>query len=548
MFCKTSAWMPGILLLSATLVASAADPFPLIRKAQPDEFFTGVGKGYFAIGTQPPGTPGQPKVNSDYVWGMNTDGRQVWFGTGNNVGAYSTGGALGTGLPLEFKSPGGKTWRVWEFSKSQYPGVSAPIRTYLGDWRPPKVYQYDSQTGDFTDRTPNDPLINSTLGLRACGIHNGVVIIGGPSLYQIGICLFAFDAVTGEYLGSQYLPRYSGIRRWQVVDGVLYCSVKNTLQVSNLNGSVLRWRGTRSSPFQFEIVGLLDNEGAYMTAHEGRLFVGTWPSRSIFSLSLQSEPPMASLWMSPVIPSGGLTQFHAVGWKQVWLPSSYDPDPAIAKAYAMGACNSFDGWLYWGTMHFPGLALQKILSQYGQLPPLAQLGMTDRTSIVLRGRNWGQPNGPEIQLLYGDAQVPVFKKGLFVGSFQNQPNKLGGVAGIYGNSGFGDKRCLYIWSSTIHNGQLILGTFDYNVDRYSQFVDGQSVPGLGADLWRFPSSSQPADALSQDGLGNPLNHGIRNMVSTQNGLFLGTANGMNMLTDPTDNLPEGGWELRKWVP
>lgn len=36
-------------------------------------------------------------------------------------------------------------------------------------------------------------------------------------------------------------------------------------------------------------------------------------------------------------------------------------------------------------------------------------------------------------------------------------------------------------------------------------------------------------------------------VSTPADLYLGTANGMNLLTNPNDNLPDGGWEMRRLV-
>ena len=47
-----------------------------------------------------------------------------------------------------------------------------------------------------------------------------------------------------------------------------------------------------------------------------------------------------------------------------------------------------------------------------------------------------------------------------------------------------------------------------------QEVDGLGPKAeLGADLWRFPSESEPAQAVTQTGFGNPMNFGIRNMVS-----------------------------------
>jgi hypothetical protein len=44
-------------------------------------------------------------------------------------------------------------------------------------------------------------------------------------------------------------------------------------------------------------------------------------------------------------------------------------------------------------------------------------------------------------------------------------------------------------------------------------------------------------------VGNYTNYGIRNMVSDESGVYLGMANPMNLLTDLSDDKPEGGWEL-----
>ena len=64
----------------------------------------------------------------------------------------------------------------------------------------------------------------------------------------------------------------------------------------------------------------------------------------------------------------------------------------------------------------------------------------------------------------------------------------------------------------------------------------------GADLYRIDSSSGPAIPEDVAGVGNFTNYGIRNMIHGS-GLYLGMANPMNLLTDPNDALPEGGWEL-----
>ncbi len=536
-----------VLLRNDASRVHAQAKFELVEKAQPDEFYTGIGKEYYAYGDQPRGTKGQPKVNYDYIWGMDTDSRYIWFGTAANVGALGLAGA-GLPVPIEFKSPAKKIlYRVWESGASKYPRGMTPVESILGDWRPPKVYRYDTQTDTLIDFTPNDPLIKKILGLRSLTVFNGIVLAGGPTFEMNGICLFAFDANTGQFLGSKLLSEYSNIRKWLNVNGVLYTAVQSYLPIPS-RGAVLRWCGNRQSPFQFETVGLIDNDGAYLAAHEGRLIVGTWPSPNMVGTLLMQTTPVVGLWASPQIPAGGLTREHALFWVKTWKADRYEPDPVIAGTYSMGAMVPFGEYLYFGTMHYPGLAVQSFRDAYPDYQAsLLDIPKMDRAALLLRAKNWSAPLGPTVELLYGNAAVYVFTPNSDGdgGTWALLPNKTG-LRGRFGNSGFGDSTNYYVWSGTVHKGALILGTFAFNPD-FGQLVDGVKKPAIGADLYRFSSTSSAAQTLSINGLGNPANHGVRNIVSTPKGLYLGTANGMNLLTNTSDKLPDGGWELRRWV-
>jgi hypothetical protein len=119
------------------------------------------------------------------------------------------------------------------------------------------------------------------------------------------------------------------------------------------------------------------------------------------------------------------------------------------------------------------------------------------------------------------------------------------------------------------NGKLYVGTMDWsllakdlineeaqamhlNLKHVSKKALRQLSPSSiknnqpGADLWAFSSANGPARAVSDDGLGNYLNYGIRTMVIDGNTMYLGTANPMNLDTSTTDDKPEGGWELIKY--
>lgn len=66
---------------------------------------------------------------------------------------------------------------------------------------------------------------------------------------------------------------------------------------------------------------------------------------------------------------------------------------------------------------------------------------------------------------------------------------------------------------------------------------------FGADLFVIADGAAPAAELNRDGIHNRFSYGVRTMLAADDGLFMGMANASNIATDPTDNHPEGGWEL-----
>lgn len=106
-----------------------------------------------------------------------------------------------------------------------------------------------------------------------------------------------------------------------------------------------------------------------------------------------------------------------------------------------------------------------------------------------------------------------------------------------------------------YDDQLYVGTMDWSILLQEELVESifplfSEIPlelppsTFGADLYRFPSSDSKALPESVDGVGNFANYGVRTMISDDY-LYLGMANPMNLMTDPQDDLPEGGWELLK---
>ena len=521
-------------LTQATVPCSILDR-ALLAKAEPDECYNGIGTPYPA---GPPCSEGIPKVNQTYVWGMAKSGDDLWFGTGANVSCCMAMGGTSFSSP----TPKESSSYVCEFGESQA-SPPLPLPPQQSDWRQPKIYVYNTRTNTLTEKTPQcsltDCRINTTMGFRSAGTLGKVVILGGPCLptENAGINLIAFRTDTGAYLGSTTLVAYTDIRKWLVVNDVLYTAVRNT----SGGGTVLRWRGTPDVPFLFEEVGWLDSEGVELAEHEGRLFVSTWPEIMI------PPPAMAGLYMSPIIPPGGLALLHAPLWTKVWQADDYEPDLLIAGTYGGGAMASFKGYLYWGTIHMSKVATNIHFTVFGTPEDPEEYAQavegTTRANSIFRGRNFGT-NQKEIQLLYGEEKLWKYTPAPLEPSkpkWEKVNNNMGGTKPLYGPSGIGSPNNIYTWTMAVFNDQLFVGTLDSNWRGGStQNTTPDKAPG--ADLFRFFDSNTPAFYEVWDGFGNPGNAGIRTMVSSDDALYIGTAGAANLVTDP--NQP-GGWKLIK---
>ena len=512
-------------------------PRELLAKAQPDEVYNGIGNPYV---TGPPWNEGVPKVNEAYVWSLAKSGDNLWFGTNANTLCavlYGLGVAFGTGPePYETASV------VCEFDEGQYPLLNI-------DRRSPNIYSYDSAAGILTKKTPDDTLISRSYGLRAAGALDGVVLLGGPGID--GVKLFAYDTETGAYLGSHHYNEYDNIRSFITVENILYTSMK----VVGGGSHILRWTGDATDPFQFEVVGELETEAVFFAYHEGRICVSSWPFLDINTLTIRE----ACVYISPSVPAGGLSSAHKDGWSILWRASDYDPDPITALSYAGGAMASFDGYLYWGTMHVPFASV--ILHNYLYEPAdmtSAFLG-SYRPIHLFRGRNLGG-GSPEIELLYGMEKLPKYTPTIPLfpksgGKWVIVPNNMG-MQPLWGPAGWGNFYNNYTWTMSVFENQLYVGTMDWSylyIESMSILLDAFGIPEveeeielppyhLGGDLFRIPDSDSEGIAESLDGVGNYSSYGIRTMVA-DDALYLGMANPMNLLTDTTDHLPEGGWEL-----
>lgn len=240
-----------------------------------------------------------------------------------------------------------------------------------------------------------------------------------------------------------------------------------------------------------------------------------------------------------------------------WIPVSEPAfgDPGNLSIFTLAAMGE---QLYAGTFNLAGL--QVWASDCRGTPPYRWRKLIDA----------GAGRGP---LNQGVAAMVVFRNAIYVGTgIQgggiDRVNQVGPAAGevirinaddswdlIAGDfrviggraleplsglrAGFGNFFNGYIWSLGVHEGWLYAGTYDWSltmrwalldptlkkVHRLFEILNPEIVVENegGADLWRS-NDGENWLPVTRQGFGNPYNIGIRNIVSSPMGLFVGTGN------------------------
>jgi hypothetical protein len=550
-----------IFAVSLVLFFQACDSIleqNLLTKAKPDECYNGMGESYTPIKEGKCAEGEKAKVNESYLWGLVQTSKYFWIGTVANI--HCTIGGTG------FKIPGlkdAKEFAPWvcEQKKSLYPDYLSNLTNNsnflnlgekgLGDFRVPSIYTYDKSTKQTKEITPKDPNIFKTIGLRSAGVHNGVIFMAGPAMGEgkYSVAMYAFkDDANATYLGSHIFTEYNNIRKWLVVNDVLYTTVGVNNPViegkeGSYNGRIIRWEGDATNPFKFKEVGYIASNGADLALHNNHMYISTWPSKDLTVKSV------AGIYMSPDMPKEGLDTFTE--WKEVWNVSMYEPDPVLARTYGGGALASFDGYLYWGTLHVPDVDW-RIASKVYKIDINDTTALRDtmlkthRGLTIFRAKDFDATS--KVELLYGEEKlnryIPKQKK------FVEVPNNMQEKP-LWGHTGFDNWFNQYAWSMKVYKNQLYIGTMDWSY--LEKFLNPQYFSYLesigkeyefGGDLWRIPAGTTTG-AVAEDltGQGNNANCGIRTMLSDSQKLYLGTANPMNLMMNKENNKHLGGWEL-----
>lgn len=532
--------------------------FSMLTRAQPSECFTEVGQSHLP----PPCETGLPKISESYLWAMARTGDDLWLGTASNV---LCGGADPEASEATSESSSRNMGGVCERDESVYPRPAGAS----GDWRPPRLYLVNTKTRERFDVTPPDPRLAMTTGIRALGTAKGYVVAAGSRFFEEGhgaLHLFIYEASSRKYLGSCLWPGLVSIREWVEANGSLYAGVAT----EKGEGEVLRWQANPRDLCAYETVGRLPQDVGSLGAHEGRLYAGTWP-RILSAAEIQGAGGITGIFESPPLGENGLDASAKDLWRPVWLASDYEPDPQIAKTYAMGPIISWKGCLVWGTMHLPFAGAGPLAMAYGSPSwdswPALLLGSFRQASLF---RKCGK-DAP--QTLYGASALPAFFPEGDFGHWQILPT--GGGEPLFGPPGLGNFFNLYAWSMAVFSDKLFLGTLDasYNVRVALQSFLTQRLPeslgvlplpwawlrapvlgpfaatsGYGADLFVFDDRDKPAKRLDSHGLGNRANMGIRTMLASEKALYLGTANPFSLLSDPDHPKAMGGWELWEVAP
>ena len=496
---------------------------------------------------------GKVKTNGSYAWGMAMYGDKLYWSTNNNYMCMP-----GYGQLVDASATDSLVTSCW-VCEYRHGTRGQEIGAY-GDIVQPRIYEYDTKSGVVRDITPDDTNLDYCQGLRSACYHKGVMFFGGPSIKSGSAttsgssCFLAYNPATGQFIGSSDMASVQGcqitnVRRWIVVDDVLYCGVGLKTPDGVAKGGILRWNGSLDNPFCFEIVGYVPGDAAELVYHKGRIYAGAWPSANAITGLYRSNP----------LREGGLTAADATDWECVWNYADYEQNPRTANVTYISVLKSYKGRLVWGMFGNTYGVVSGTMSRFGTLnSPKAIAYMLGSLRSTTLWSSSDFESDDDLELLYGESKMPVVDEETYTWSFKDNGF---GLKPRFGRSGYGTLFNCYTWAMTEYNNKLYIGTMDMSdiiepglMAALEKDTDGGSIISagtrykiltrllgvdedeLGFDCLVMDSPDEPLKLVSDNGMGNPSAYGIRNMIAYGDRLFIGTANPLNLSET-------GGWQI-----
>jgi len=454
---------------------------------------------------------------NSYPWSMSMFNGDLYVGTGR-VGCTSAvmslmGGPMagGGGIPLpggtapphlsEFLSADGMSvTNADKFNAFNAVSRAEIWRLHCGTWQ--RVFQA--------------PMIDSYL-------------MQPPTLPQTQPLPYLAAALTG-FRGMAVMTDKNGVRALYAAAGGFSFAAMQPLMMRSTDG--VTWTPVYAP-------AAMGRESRALFTHHGKLYVGVGYAglgRPVAAGVWASDEPTKPLSWKKVIdfPTLDPTNTNTVSFAsyfghlyvgtenrtgfQVWRSTVVDPmgnsdwkkvvtgGAGMAVNEWAGTMKVFDGWLYVGSMHVPGIS-----------------GSTEVKGFdLIRISPWGT-----WQLVIGDPRSAVTPWGTRT------------MVPISGKpSGMGNPLNLYCWSLAVKNGQLYLGTFDLTTMLKLADPSGVQIAamlGLSLDQVKLLYAGAGADLYSTwngyswttrtlTGFGNQFDYGFRNIVAAPFTLSFGMSN------------------------
>jgi len=258
-------------------------------------------------------------------------------------------------------------------------------------------------------------------------------------------------------------------------------------------------------------------------------------------------------------------------WKLANPPSFGDP-----SNLTVFDLHAFNGYLYAGTANAKGFQLWKTKGE-GNPPYEWSRVLTDgayrgplnegTATLCAHGDylyigTGIQAGGYDRTFNIGPAAAEILRVAaddsweLVVGSPRDTPDGFKTPISGFG-PGFDNFFAGYFWTSGCDDGWLYMGTYDWSVffpylpldkwpfqmPRACSYLSLKALAAerAGCELWRTRDGVS-WEAVTKSGFGNPYNYGIRRLVSSPVGLFVGTANPFGPEIAYTDR--QGKWDYK----